>query len=64
LAEFVSLEKVATQSWLGLSSVNPILLGIGREFAHDVQTPPPTNGGAAPVPQGKIFGAEADEEVT
>jgi hypothetical protein len=49
---------VATQSWLGLSSVNPVLLGIGRDSPA---TKP--NGGEAPAPPGKVLGAP-DEEGT
>ena len=45
LAKYVSVEKVATQSYVSLASVNPILLGIGR----DAGVPPgrTTNGGDA-----------------
>jgi hypothetical protein len=64
LAKFVSLEKVATQSWLGLSSVNPILLGIGKDTNGVVSAGNNSNGGPAPAPRGRVLGAEADEEVT
>jgi hypothetical protein len=42
LAKFVSVEKVATQSFVPLASVNPILIGIGKDHA-----PPAANGGEA-----------------
>jgi hypothetical protein len=60
LHAYVSVEKVAQGSFVTLASTNPILLGIGRDPPAAVKP----NGGAAPVPQGKIFGAEADEEGT
>jgi hypothetical protein len=45
LAKYVSVEKVATKSFVSLASVNPILLGIGR----DAGVPPgrSTNGDAS-----------------
>jgi hypothetical protein len=42
LAKFVSLEKVATQSWLALASVNPVLLTVGGKDAGGA--PHQTNG--------------------
>jgi hypothetical protein len=60
LHRFVSLERVATQSWLALSSVNSMLLNIGKEagpssssapsagmadnIANAAAIPAPTNG--------------------
>jgi hypothetical protein len=50
LAKFVSLEKVATQSWLALASVNPVLLGIGKDSAPQGDNVTlRTNGGGEPA---------------
>jgi hypothetical protein len=75
LAKFVSLERVATQSWLALTSANPVLLGIGKEAgpssssmpsagmdvaAHNA-IPAPTNGGdLGGIPPNSTNGGEPE----
>jgi hypothetical protein len=59
----VSLEKVATQSWLALASVNPVLLGIGKDADH-IPAGNMTNGGGNDEPARRrlrTYGGGPDE---
>jgi hypothetical protein len=74
LAKWISVEKVATQSFISLASCNVILLGIGREgpsssspsegtAVADAAVPAPTtNGGElAGIPASSTNGADAPD---